>query len=207
MAVNNVSDRNYMDLLGSANSDKPKVENLAKKYGIEYTTGNEGNLGFEDFLTLMIKQLTNQDFTNPTDDSEFMTQMTQYSTLQAMQEMAKYSQSNYAMSMIGKTVSASKYSNGNMISETGVVTEVKISDGDYEVVVNGKSFSMKQINSVGTGESTSSAEESSKKEETSSSGTAANGTQADTQSADSTASATSSMDEALFNALSEAAMG
>ena len=88
MAVNSVSDRNYLDLIGSANSDKPKVENLAKKYGIEYTTGEEGNLGFDDFLTLMITQLTNQDFTNPLDDSQFMTQMTQYSTLQAMQEMA-----------------------------------------------------------------------------------------------------------------------
>ena len=36
MAVNSVSDRNYLDLIGSANSDTPKAENLAKKYGIEY---------------------------------------------------------------------------------------------------------------------------------------------------------------------------
>ena len=152
MAVNSVSDRNYLDLIGSANSDTPKAENLAKKYGIEYTTGEEGSLGFEDFLTLMIKQLTNQDFTNPMDDSQFMTQMTQYSTLQAMQEMASYSQSNYAMSMIGKTVTASKYSNGNMVKETGVVSEIQKKDNDYQLVVNGQTFSMKQIMSVGAGE-------------------------------------------------------
>lgn len=152
MAVNSVSDRNYLDLIGSANSDKPKAENLAKKYGIEYTTGEEGNLGFEDFLTLMITQLTNQDFTNPLDDSQFMTQMTQYSTLQAMQEMASYSQSNYAMSMIGKTVTASKYSNGNMVKETGVVSEIQKKDNDYQLVVNGQTFTMKQIMSVGAGE-------------------------------------------------------
>ena len=152
MAVNSVSDRNYLDLIGSANSDTPKAENLAKKYGIEYTTGEEGNLGFDDFLTLMITQLTNQDFTNPLDDSQFMTQMTQYSTLQAMQEMASYSQSNYAMSMIGKTVTASKYSNGNMVKETGVVSEIQKKDNDYQLVVNGQTFTMKQIMSVGAGE-------------------------------------------------------
>ncbi len=201
MAVNNVSDRNYMDLLGSANSDKPKVENLAKKYGIEYTTGNEGNLGFEDFLTLMIKQLTNQDFTNPTDDSEFMTQMTQYSTLQAMQEMAKYSQSNYAMSMIGKTVTASKYSNGNMVKETGAVSEVKIKDGDYSIVVNGKEFSMKQINSVGL---EGSGETSETREET----TATGGNQADTQPAAETSSTvTNEDDKNALQKASQLAMG
>ena len=96
--------------------------------------------------------LTNQDFTNPLDDSQFMTQMTQYSTLQAMQEMASYSQSNYAMSMIGKTVTASKYSNGNMVKETGVVSEIQKKDNDYQLVVNGQTFTMKQIMSVGAGE-------------------------------------------------------
>jgi flagellar hook assembly protein FlgD len=187
MAVGNVSDRNYLDLIGSANSDTPKAENLAKKYGIEYTTGEEGNLGFEDFLTLMITQLTNQDFTNPVDDTQFMTQMTQYSTLQAMQEMASYSQSNYAMSMIGKTVTASKYSNGNMVKETGTVSEIHKNDDGYEIMINGKSFSMKQIMSIGNGETeddktevTASAPETAY---TAANTTGVNQTQADTQQA------------------------
>lgn len=152
MPVSNVSDRNYLDLLGSAGADKKPVENLEKKYGIKYQTEDAGNLGYEDFLKLMITQLTNQDFTNPTNDSEYMAQMTQFGTLQAMQEMTKYSQNNYAMSMIGKTVTASKYSNGNMVKETGVVEQITRKNDEYSLLINGKEFTLKQISSVGTGD-------------------------------------------------------
>ena len=152
MPVSNVSDRNYLDLLGSAGTDKKPVENLEKKYGIKYQTEDAGNLGYEDFLKLMITQLTNQDFTNPTNDSEYMAQMTQFGTLQAMQEMTKYSQNNYAMSMIGKTVTASKYSNGNMVKETGVVEQITRKNDEYSLLINGKEFTLKQISSVGTGD-------------------------------------------------------
>ena len=152
MPVSNVSDRNYLDLLGSAGADKKPVENLEKKYGIKYQTEDAGSLGYDDFLKLMITQLTNQDFTNPTNDSEYMAQMTQFGTLQAMQEMTKYSQNNYAMSMIGKTVTASKYSNGNMIKETGVVEQITRKNDEYSLLINGKEFTLKQISSVGTGD-------------------------------------------------------
>lgn len=153
MAVSGVSnDRNYMNLLGTAETGQ--TENLAHKYGIEYTTEEAGNLGFEDYLRLMITQLTNQDFMNPTDDNEYMTQMTQYSTLQAMQELAKYSQNNYAMSMIGQTVTASKYSNGKMLTETGTVEQIIRKDDEYQIMINGQSFTFKQIMSVGQNENT-----------------------------------------------------
>ena len=47
MAVSNVSnDRNYLNLLGSAG--KEPVEDLAKKYGIEYQTEDPGNLDYSD---------------------------------------------------------------------------------------------------------------------------------------------------------------
>lgn len=155
MAVSNVSDRNYLNMLGTAGKDKVEgnnAEGTSHKYKVEYTTGEEGTLGFTDFLTLMIKQLTNQDFTNPTNDSEFMQQMTQFSSLQAMQELASASKNNYAISMVGKTVTASKYSNGTMIKETGVVEQIFKKDEEYQVMVNGKPFTLKQIQSVGTGE-------------------------------------------------------
>lgn len=154
MAVSGVSnDRNYMNLLGTGETGQ--TENLAHKYGIEYTTEESGNLGFEDYLHLMITQLTNQDFMNPTDDNEYMTQMTQYSTLQAMQELAKYSQNNYAMSMIGQTVTASKYSSGKMITETGTVEQIIRKDDEYQLMINGQSFTFKQVMSVGRQEDAS----------------------------------------------------
>lgn len=151
--INSGGDRNYSDILNSAG--KNPVEDLSKKYGITYAKEDNGSLSIQDFFSLMITQLSNQDFMNPTSDSEYMSQLTQYSSLQAMQEMTKYTQQNYAMSMIGKDVSASKYSNGNQINETGPVQKLLIKDGEYEVQVNGKTFKLSQIQEVGSSLSSS----------------------------------------------------
>lgn len=163
MAVQNVSgaDRNYSTLINSAGKEQTTVENYSKKYGITYTTEDPNVLSVTDFFQLMITQLTNQDFMNPTSDTEYMQQMTQYSSLQAMQEMSKFSQQNYAMSMLGKTVSASKYVNGNLVSEEGTVDQLNISDNEYQIVVNGKTFAINQIHSIGIEKESDSDEDSS----------------------------------------------
>ncbi|MBQ9982304.1 MAG: hypothetical protein IJP18_07020 [Oscillospiraceae bacterium] len=154
MAISGVSnDRNYTNILNSAGTDKVQTEDLSKKYGITYATEDNGSLSVDDFFTLMITQLTNQDFTNPTSDSEFMSQMTQYSSMQAIQEMAQYTRQNYAMSMVGKTVTASKYTNGNQVTETGMVEQLIKSDDGYQVKVNGNMFTLNQIQVVGVAES------------------------------------------------------
>ncbi|MBE6841614.1 MAG: hypothetical protein E7510_02150 [Ruminococcus sp.] len=151
MAVSGVSnDRNYTGLLNSAGKVQP--EDLSKKYGITYATEENGSLSVDDFFTLMITQLTNQDFMNPTNDNEFMSQMSQYSSMQAIQEMAKFTQQNYAMSMVGKTVTASKYTNGNQVTETGVVEQLIKKDDEYQVKVNGNMFTLSQIQVIGVAE-------------------------------------------------------
>ncbi len=151
--INSGNDRNYTDLINSAG--KEPVENLSKKYGITYAKEDSGSLSVQDFFTLMITQLTNQNFMEPTSDTEYMAQLTQYSSLQAMQEMTKYTQQNYAMSLIGKEVTAFKYSNGNQINETGPVQKLMIKDGEYEVQVNDKTFKLSQIQAVGNSLSSS----------------------------------------------------
>lgn len=153
--IQNSDDRNYSGLINSAGSDTSKTENLAEKYGIKYTNGDNGTLTIQDFFTLMITQLKNQDFTNPTSDTEYMAQLTQYSSMQAMQEMSKFTQQNYALSLVGKNVTASKYENGSVVNETGTVEQLVISKNEYYVKVNGKTFTLGQIGVVGTPPSTS----------------------------------------------------
>ncbi len=149
MSVSGVSnDRNYTNMLNSSGNDKVQTENLAQKYGVTFTTEDSSSLSIDDFFTIMITQLTNQDFMNPTSNDQYMTQMTQYASLQAMQEMAQYTRQNYAMSMVGKTVTASKYSNGKHITETGVVEQLIKTDNEYQVKVNGNMFTIGQVQTV-----------------------------------------------------------
>ena len=69
------------------------------------------DLGKDDFLKLLITQLSNQDPTSPMENTEFIAQMAQFSSLEQMtnmnQEFAKMNSmlvSSQAVGTIGKTV-------------------------------------------------------------------------------------------------------
>lgn len=103
-----------------------------------------------DFLKLMVAQLQNQDFTNPTDNSDMINQMTAFANMQQMQDMAYYSRSSYAMSLVGKTVTASRFTvNGDLDTTTGPVQKVSFVDDEYVLYVGGKKYSLEQIMGVG----------------------------------------------------------
>lgn len=127
------------------------------------STGNNYNAVFTDesdnsildpdqFLNLLVLQMQNQDFMNPMDDTTYITQMTQFSNMQQMQKMAEYSQTSYAMSLVGKTVTASRIQvNGSLDTTTGVVDKVSLVDGEYVLYVGGKTYTLSQIMSIQTG--------------------------------------------------------
>lgn len=51
------------------------------------TTSQSDDLGQEDFLTLMLAQLQNQDPSNPVDNFEFLSQIAQFSQVSGIQEL------------------------------------------------------------------------------------------------------------------------
>lgn len=117
-----------------------------------YESDSDKSVKVEDFLQLMIAQLTNQDFMDPVDDTQYVTQLAQFATMQSMQELSYYSQTNYATSMVGKTVTAAYYGLGGQVNrETGVVTKVDYSGDEFTFTVNGKEFTMSQIMTVNDG--------------------------------------------------------
>ena len=66
--------------------------------------------------------------------------------MQQMQELASYQKTNYAISLVGKNITAAKFGvAGNLIKETGVIQKVSLVDNSYEVTVNGKNFTLDQI--------------------------------------------------------------
>ena len=128
-----------------------QIQSNYEKYKEFFATEDSTKLGQDDFLKLMVEQLKNQDFNNPTDNAEFIAQMAQFSTLQAQQNMTYYSQAGYAASLVGKKVSVgTSDSDGTYITDTGMVTSVSFANNDFTFIVNGNKYSSKEIMSVET---------------------------------------------------------
>ena len=148
--------RNYLDNLkyndGTATSSTTDTESTTKtqEWNAVFVDENDNNLSMDSFLKLMVTQLTNQDFMNPVDDSQFITQMAQFSTLQAMSEMSSNMKNNYVLSLVGQEVTCAKFNvSGNLVKETGKVERVTLSDNEFALYVNGEKFTLSQIMELG----------------------------------------------------------
>ena len=98
-------------------------------------------LGKDDFLKLLVAQLQHQDPMNPTDNNEFMSQMTSYSTLEQVTNMAGANaamaanlQLSQSVGLIGRTVT---WTDADDVSHTGVVEKVSHKDGLPVLTVSG----------------------------------------------------------------------
>jgi len=93
-------------------------------------------LGKDDFLKLFVTQLQNQDPMNPQDNSQFMAQMAQFSTLEQITNLATAtdrlgfaSQVSQSVALIGHTVS---YEDANGVLQSGVASAVNI---DHDTIL------------------------------------------------------------------------
>lgn len=108
------------------------------------------SLGKDDFLKLLITQLSNQDPTSPMENTEFIAQMAQFSSLEQMTNMSEsFTQlanmltASEASSVIGRTVEVDL--NGEVL--TGQV-EAATRGTNPSVQINGMLYSMDQITKV-----------------------------------------------------------
>lgn len=109
-------------------------------------------LNQNDFLKLLITQLSQQDPLNPKQDTEFIAQMTQFSALEqskSMQsdiaKMRTEQQFVQANSLIGRTV---ELKSDQETPIRGVVSAVKVEAGTPKLVVNGESYAMSDLLTV-----------------------------------------------------------
>lgn len=112
------------------------------------TTSNQ--LGKDDFLKLLITQLTNQDPTSPMEDTQFISQMAQFSSLEQMTNMnesfnklAGMISSSQAASVLGRTVEVDV---GDTTAQ-GVV-EATSFGSEPQVMVNGMYYDMARIKAI-----------------------------------------------------------
>jgi flagellar basal-body rod modification protein FlgD len=103
----------------------------------------QGLLGKDDFLKILVGQLKNQDPMNPKGDTEFIGQMTQFSQLEqqtntaaSTDDIAARLAHTSALGLIGRTVS---YVDAEGETQTGKVEQVDTVDGKASLTVNGTS--------------------------------------------------------------------
>lgn len=102
------------------------------------TSPASGSLTMDGFMKLMAVQLQNQDMSSPMDNAEMMSQLTQMSTVQAMNTFTELATTQYAMSMIGQDVKiASVDTNGKMNYIYGKICGINLSQN--KVYVDGDS--------------------------------------------------------------------
>lgn len=110
------------------------------------------SLSQQDFLNLLVAQMTSQDPLNPTNSQDLLTQMTQFSTLNAntsMQGVLGQLQSGQLFSDAGALLGRQVTLQVDASTTTqGTVTGVDTSGNTPLIVVNGQSYDLSQVLSV-----------------------------------------------------------
>lgn len=99
------------------------------------TTGSE--LGKDAFLSILVSQLQNQDPLSPMDDTDFIAQMAQFSSLEQMQALNSSFTANQATGMIGQYVYAEivDKDSGQKVPVFGKVDGVSMTDGEAYLLI------------------------------------------------------------------------
>jgi len=128
---------------------KLQVDTFNKTLAVNGRTANQ-SLGKDDFLKLLLTQLQHQDPTSPMENTEFIAQMAQFSSLEQMTNMsaeftklASMLNTTEAVSTIGRTVELTV---GDTVV-TGMV-QAATRSANPQIQVNGMLYSMDHIHAI-----------------------------------------------------------
>jgi flagellar basal-body rod modification protein FlgD len=114
------------------------------------TTAANQTLNQADFLQLLSTQFQNQDPLKPMDDTAFIAQMAQFTSLQQTQTLTQQMTQlrttqdlTTANSYIGRTVTVNSDGNGTQV--TGSVTGVDNSGTSPMIVINGQGYALSSV--------------------------------------------------------------
>jgi len=121
------------------------------------TAAAKNTLTTQDFLQLLSTELQNQDPLQPMDDTAYLAQMAQFTSLQqvstlsnTMSQMSSNQQNLAASSYLGQMVTMNT---GNNSTVSGLVTGVDLSGTTPNLQVNGTSYPLTSLLSVSSASS------------------------------------------------------
>lgn len=107
----------------------------------------DNQLGKDDFLRILITQLRYQDPLSPMEDTDFIAQMAQFSTLEQMKNLSQDFSAAKAMSLVGKVIYGEMDIPGSadVIPVLGRVSSVTFKGGNIILQVGGYDISIDDV--------------------------------------------------------------
>jgi flagellar basal-body rod modification protein FlgD len=96
----------------------------------------------DDFIKLLVAQLTTQDPLNPQKDTEFIGQMAQFSALESSKSMQTEIQTLRANQLLGQTVEIKLDEEKSLV---GPVTAIDSSSSQPKIIVGERAFSLSDV--------------------------------------------------------------
>ncbi|MDY5576905.1 MAG: flagellar hook capping FlgD N-terminal domain-containing protein [Lachnospiraceae bacterium] len=113
------------------------------------SSGSE--LGKDAFLQLLVTQMKYQDPLNPSDSSEMVSQLAQFSALEEMQNVTSAVTNSQALSLVGKNVIVEvgkSTGSSNTVKVGGYVQYVQMVSGDAKLCINGTLYDYEDLDMV-----------------------------------------------------------
>ena len=112
-------------------------------------TSNTNSMDKDMFLKLLVTQMQYQDPMNPTDNTEYMSQLAQFSTLEEMQNLGNTISSGQMLSLTGQYVILNVPDSAGKISQvSGLVDYVTVTDGKTYFHINDQYYLSDYLDSV-----------------------------------------------------------
>jgi len=118
----------------------------------ELNQGSKNSLSEADFMKLLVTQLRNQDPTKPLEDKEFITQMTQLTSLKQLNEMISTMQTfskelafTRTLGLVNKWV---VYDQGDGKTAQGLVESIRVKNGQTFLNVNNEEIALEQVSEI-----------------------------------------------------------
>lgn len=127
-----------------------KIDKTATKTTTEEKeTKGTSNLGKDAFLQLLVAEMQNQDPLEPSSNTEWISQLATFSSLEELQTLSAAAQNSQIFSLVGKQVVVTTEGvNGGKLTKSGVVDYITYNGGEAKFSIDGNLYSMDNLTSV-----------------------------------------------------------
>ncbi|MCM1272230.1 MAG: hypothetical protein NC225_00835 [Clostridium sp.] len=110
---------------------------------------SQNELDKDAFLQLLVTQMQYQDPLNPGDSTEYMSQLAQYSSLEATMNISNTLEKGNALNLVGEyVIMNTTNASGKTVQISGLVEYATVKDGDVLLSINDTYYPAEDLDSV-----------------------------------------------------------